>query len=109
MTDAEDQKLVTLARVTRARARSAEGAAVRDTDGRTYAAATVDLASLKISALRLAVAMAASSGVHGLEAGAVVTDEDLRDDDLAAVRDLGGGLSVFRADAEGQIVAVHTT
>jgi hypothetical protein len=39
----------------------------------------------------------------------VVTDEDLRDDDLAAVRDLGGGLSVFRADAEGQIVAVHTT
>jgi hypothetical protein len=110
MTDAEDQKLVTLARATRARARSAEGAAVRDTDGRTYAAATVDLASLQISALRLAVAMAVSSGVRGLEAAAVVTDDDLRVDDLAAVRDLGGGgLSVFRADAGGRVVAVGTT
>ena len=39
---AEDQKLVTLARATRARSGAAEGAAVRDSDGRTYAAATVD-------------------------------------------------------------------
>lgn len=110
MTDAEDQKLITLARATRARAGSAEGAAVRDTEGRTYAAATVDLASLKISALRLAVAMAVSSGVRGLEAAAVVTDGGLRADDLAAVRDLGGGgLSVFHADAEGRVVAVDTT
>ena len=38
---AEDAKLVTLARATRARARAAEGAAVRDLDGRTYAAASV--------------------------------------------------------------------
>ena len=43
MTDltAEDAKLVTLARATRARTGAAEGAAVRDLDGRTYAAATV--------------------------------------------------------------------
>ena len=49
MTDAtlpaEDAKLVTLARATRARARAAEGAAVRDLDGRTYAAASVRLSS----------------------------------------------------------------
>ena len=38
---AEDAKLVTLARATRARTGAAEGAAVRDQDGRTYAAATV--------------------------------------------------------------------
>ena len=46
----EDAKLVTLARATRARVGAAEGAAVRDTDGRTYAAATVDLPSLRLSA-----------------------------------------------------------
>jgi len=40
---AEDAKLVTLARGARGRAAAAEGAAVRDEDGRTYAAATVEL------------------------------------------------------------------
>ncbi len=40
---AEDAKLVTLARSARARVGAAEGAAVRDQDGRTYAAATVAL------------------------------------------------------------------
>ena len=64
----EDAKLVTLARGTRARTRAAEGAAVRDADGRTYAAATVDLPSLQVSALGVAVAMAVSSGARGLEA-----------------------------------------
>jgi hypothetical protein len=40
---AEDAKLVTLARATRSRTRAAEGAAVRDLDGRTYAAASIGL------------------------------------------------------------------
>ncbi|MPZ95565.1 MAG: cytidine deaminase [Propionibacteriales bacterium] len=104
--DSEDQKIVTLARATRARAGSDAGAAVRDTDGRTYAAAAVDLPSLQISALRLAVAMAASSGVTGLEAAAVVSSGDVTDDDVAAVRDLGGtGLRVFVADDDGSVTA----
>ena len=64
---AEDAKLVTLARATRARIRAAEGAAVRDTDGRTYAAATVDLPSLSLTALQACVAMAVASGSGGLE------------------------------------------
>ena len=68
----EDDKLVTLARAARARTGAAEGAAVRDTDGRTYAAATVALPSLRLSALQVAVAMAACSGADGLEAAAVV-------------------------------------
>ncbi|WP_425489903.1 hypothetical protein [Nocardioides ungokensis] len=59
---AEDKKLVTLARATRARTRAAEGAAVRDSDGRTYAGATVDLPSLQVSALGVCVAMAVASG-----------------------------------------------
>ena len=44
--DAEDNKLVVLAKATRARTGAAQGAAVRDLDGRTYAGATVDLPSL---------------------------------------------------------------
>ena len=68
----EDQKLVTLARATRARTDAAEGAAVRDTDGRTYAAATVALPSLSLSALQVCVAMAVASGSKGLQAAVVL-------------------------------------
>jgi hypothetical protein len=71
-TDPEDEKLATLARSARARTRAAQGAAVRDSDGRTYVAATVDLPSLRLAALEVAVAMAVSSGALGLEAAVVV-------------------------------------
>ncbi|HEX2176243.1 MAG TPA: cytidine deaminase [Nocardioidaceae bacterium] len=110
-TDPENAKIVTLARSTRARSQAAEGAAVRDTDGRTYAASTVALPSLRLSALQLAVAMAVSSGVGGLEAAAVVTEADALDGaGVDAVRDLGGaGLPVFRADPRGEVAAVETT
>ena len=60
--DAEDAKLVTLARGARARAGAAEGAAVRDEDGRTYAAATVGLPSLTLTALQAAVAAMWAAG-----------------------------------------------
>ncbi|MEV4258394.1 cytidine deaminase, partial [Spirillospora sp. NPDC049652] len=59
--NAEDSKIITLARSSRARSMAAEGAAVRDETGRTYAATSVDLPSLKLSALQVAVAMAVSS------------------------------------------------
>ncbi|MEV6946208.1 cytidine deaminase [Streptomyces sp. NPDC051172] len=89
--DPEDRKIVTLARSARARNGVPEGAAVRDETGRTYVAGTVDLASLKLSALQTAVAMAVASGAKSLEAAAVVTDvESASAQDLAAVRDLGG-------------------
>jgi hypothetical protein len=71
--DAEDEKLVTLARSARARTGAAEAAAVRDDIGRTYVAATVSLPALSLSALEAAVAAAASSGVTKLEAAVVVT------------------------------------
>jgi hypothetical protein len=70
--DAEDAKLVTLARGARGRAGAAEGAAVRDDDGRTYAAATVDLPSFRLTAIQAAVATAVASGAQALEAVAVV-------------------------------------
>lgn len=89
--DPDDAKLMTLARGARARVGAAEGAAVRDLDGRTYAAATVLLPSLALSALEAAVAAAVSSGAPGLEAAVVVTTAaDSEPAGLVAVRDLGG-------------------
>lgn len=88
---AEDAKLVTLARATRARVGAAQGAAVRDTDGRTYAAASVDLPSLRLDALQVCVAMAISSGSHGLEAAVRLADSAvLGDAEAAVVRDFAG-------------------
>lgn len=107
----EDKKLVTLARATRARTGATEGAAVRDTDGRTYAAATVDLPSLQISALGVCIAMAVASGSKGLEAAVVLTTADLVfPDDLAAIRDFAGsGVVVHRADGKGALLDTVTS
>lgn len=100
--EAEDAKLVTLARSARGRTGAPEGAAVRDTDGRTYLAATVDLPSLKLSALQAAVAAAVSSGVDGLEAAAVVSGaDDVEVDGLAAVHDLTPSAPVHLAGPDG--------
>jgi len=104
---AEDAKLVTLARATRARTGAAEGAAVRDTDGRTYAAATVALPSLAVSAVGVCVAMAVASGSKGLEAVVVLTEAgEAAETDLAAVREFAGaGVPVLVGDPRGTIGA----
>src|SRR4051794_28548424 len=109
--DPEDAKLVTLARSTRARTRAAEGACVRDQDGRTYAGATVELPSLRLSAVQVAVAMAVTSGARGLEAVVVLGAADTAADaDLSAVRDLAGpGVPVHLTGPDGTLVAtVHS-
>lgn len=101
--DVEDEKLVTLARSSRARTGAAEGAAVRDDIGRTYAAATVALESLSLSAVQAAVAAAVSSGVQRLEAGAVVTEaETLTEADLAVLSELGVATAIV-ADPDGTV------
>jgi cytidine deaminase len=103
--DPEDAKIVLLARSARARIGAFEGAAVRDTDGRTYAAATVDLESLQLTALQAAVAAAVSSGAPGLEAAAVVTDAGAVDPaSLSVVRELAPSAPVMRADPAGAVL-----
>ncbi|MDL4771385.1 cytidine deaminase [Actinomadura xylanilytica] len=100
----EDEKIITLARSTRARTGAAEGAAVRDETGRTYSATSVDLPSLKLTALQVAVAMAVSSGAEDLEAAALVTGGDgVAASDVAAVRDLGAKAPVFLAAPDGTL------
>ena len=86
--EGEDAKLVTLARSARARTGAAQGAAVRDSDGRTYVAATVALPSLTLSALQVAVAMAVSSGALGLEAAVVFGPGATDEAGAAAVHDV---------------------
>ncbi|WP_103503842.1 MULTISPECIES: cytidine deaminase [unclassified Streptomyces] len=113
MTDAldpEDRKIITLARSARARNRVPEGAAVRDDMGRTYVAGTVALPSLRLSALRTAVAMAVASGAASLEAAAVVSEAaELPAEDLAAVRDLGGDAApVLLAGTDGELRTTRT-
>jgi hypothetical protein len=101
---AEDQKLVTLARATMARTKAPEGAAVRDLDGRTYAASSVALPSLRLSALDVCVAMAVSSGARGLEAAVRLGGDG--EPGLGAVRDLGGDhVVVHVGDERGRITA----
>lgn len=103
----EDEKIVILARSARARTQASEGAAVRDTDGRTYAATTVKLPSFQITALQAAIAAAVSSGAEGLEAAAVVTPSPLIDGaSVQAVRDLAASAPIFRADLKGDVQEV---
>lgn len=114
--DPEDVKILTLARGARLRAhaphtRRAEGAALRDTDGRTYAAATVENAdpALTTSALRGAVAAAASSGVRTFEAAVLVSEDALNAADLAVLREFGAGVPVLLAGPDGIVRETLTT
>ena len=112
----EDAKLVVLARAARVRAyapydKVLEGAAVRDTDGRTYAAATVEHreARLGTSAVRGALSAFASSGARALEAVVVVHDRRaglVCADDLHLINEFGGNAPIYVAGLDG---VVHTT
>jgi hypothetical protein len=101
--DPEDQKLITLARSARARTGAAQGAAVRDGDGRTYVAATVELPALQLSALQVAVAMAVSSGAPGLEAAVVLGEDPADPDGEAAARDVAATVVVLRVRPDGSL------
>jgi hypothetical protein len=85
----EDTKLVTLAKAARARVGAAEGAAVRDGDGRSYTGVTVARPSFAVSALQLAVANAVAAGASTLESAVVVTPDG--EVDSSPVSDLTPG------------------
>lgn len=108
--DPEDAKLVALARAARARTGAAEGAALRDDTGRSYAAVTVDLPSLRLSALQAAVSAAVSSGADALEAGAVVTAAGgvtgAAGADVAVLQELGTPHLVVAAP-DGDVIEVR--
>ena len=107
----DDAKLVTLARGARGRVSAAEGAAVRDETGRTYASASVSLSSLHLSGLQAAVAQAAASGARGIEAAVLVVDHASADaEGVSALRDLGGlGVPVYVVNASGTVTGTTST
>ncbi len=111
--DAEDVKIITLARAALARTGARQGACVRDTDGRTYAATSVALPHLQLSAVAVAVAMAVSSGAQGLEAVALSATEGPSPDELEVVGDLPGtDVVLWHVDPQGQVrerVEVHAS
>ncbi len=101
---AEDVKIINLARSALARTSARQGACVRDTDGRSYAAASVALERLSLSAIQVAVAMAVSSGAPGVEAVALAGTEEPSADDLALLRELPGtDVVVWSVDIRGTV------
>jgi cytidine deaminase len=105
----EDAKLVTLARAARARTGAFEGAAVRDSDGRTYAGTSVSLPSLTLTALQYAVAAAVNGGTDAIEAAAVVSEASTVDSaGLAAVRDVSPHAPVYLAEPTGALLGTLT-
>jgi hypothetical protein len=104
--DGEDTKLVVLARGAMARSGGAAGAAVRDSDGRTYAAGEVRLAALRLTALQAAVAAALSSGAPGFEA-AVLVGGDGDDAGIAAVHEVTAAARIVLAAHDGAVLDVR--
>ena len=103
-TDPEDVKIINLARASLARSQAREAACVRDTDGRTYAGASVDLPHLRLSAIAVAIAMAVSSGAPGLEAVALAGQAHPTEEDLVLINDLPGDrVAVWSVDAAGAV------
>jgi len=110
--NAEDDKIVTLARAGRARIQAASGAALRDTTGRTYSSANVEVESLVLSAVELVVGQAVASGAEGIEAVVVCADVDVSVSarDLDVIRGFGGtGIPVHHVAMSGDVLSTQLT
>lgn len=104
--NAEDAKLVTLARAARSRVNALQGAAVRDTTGRTYASANVALGETALSAVVLCVAQAVASGATALEAVVVCSDSGYSQNDVAALSSVTPGIPAYTISLTGDVLDI---
>lgn len=100
--DAEDAKLVTLARSLLSRTDTGQAAAARDRSGRSYVASAVDLPNLRLEALQAVVAALVASGADGIEAAAVIGWSPTPSG-VAAVRDLDPSAPIWLVDSSGAV------
>lgn len=98
----EDAKLLILARGAAGRTGGGQGAAVRDTDGRTYAGAPVDRAHLTLTALQVAAATALASGAPGFEAG-LLFGGSVDDAGIALLHEISPAAVVIITDLSGHV------
>ncbi|MSO33952.1 MAG: cytidine deaminase [Candidatus Nanopelagicaceae bacterium] len=98
----EDEKLLTLAKATAARVSATQGAAVRDETGRTYAAASVELDSITLDALELALGMALSSGATAIESAITFGSKPIARAQLA-IREISPSALLASVDQDGNI------
>lgn len=107
----EDAKLLALAKQARGRIQADQGAAVRDETGRSYSGASVDLPSMRLTALQLAVAQAVAAGARDLES-ALIVGKDLQVEvnvDLAPLADATSSPTpVFLCSVRGEVVGSTT-
>ena len=99
----EDAKLETLARATQRRTGSGQGAALRDSTGRTYVAINISTPSFSVDAIAAVFTVAMASQISGIEAVVIVGDGLIN---VAPVREYAPDCLVWRIDEIGEITAL---
>jgi cytidine deaminase len=98
--NAEDQKLATLANATLKRSGASQAAALRDNTGRTYVAVNISTSSLTLDACDSVFTVAMASGISGIESVVVVGDKPTN---AGALRDFSASATVFYCADNGDI------
>ena len=98
--NAEDQKLVTLASATLKRTGAAQAAALRDNTGRTYVAVNVSSPSLTLDACDAVFTVAMASGIFGIESVVVVGQKPIK---VGALREFSSSATLFYCADNGEI------
>jgi cytidine deaminase len=98
--NAEDQKLVTLASATLKRTGAAQAAALRDNTGRTYVAVNISSPSLTLDACDAVFTVAMASGISGIESVVVVGQKPIK---VGALREFSSSATLFYCADNGEI------
>ena len=100
----EDQKLATLALATLKRTGSPQGAALRDSTGRTYVAIAVTSPTLNLDAIQAVFTVAMASQISGIE-GVVIAG--VATGDISVITTHSPAATIFHIDESGVIAALR--